>query len=225
MRGVGLAIGLVIALSACSAEPTPSPPACPTEPPTALSAQATLEGAALATVTVTGAVTGEFAIELHGESAPLATANFVGLARCGFYDGVWFHRVIAGFVIQAGDPQTRTRSGDFATLGRGAAAGPGYRFEIEPPADDLRYDRYTVAMANDTIGNGSQFFVTLADLDAQLRAVGVYTIFGTVVAGTDVIDAIEAVPVNDPRIGVPLTPVTIERIVISGGAAPTPSGG
>jgi dolichyl-diphosphooligosaccharide--protein glycosyltransferase len=225
MRRTRLAIGLVV-LAACSASPTPTAvPACPTQPPTALSAQSTLVDATLATVTVSGAVSGDFSIELRGEEAPLATANFVALARCGFYDGIWFHRVIAGFVIQAGDPQTKSRSGDFDTLGRGEAAGPGYRFEIEPPAETLRFDHYAVAMANDTVANGSQFFVTLADLDAQLRSVGVYTIFGAVVDGTDVIDAIEAVPVNDPRIGVPLTQVTIDHIVISSGSAPTPSGG
>ena len=58
----------------------------------------------LATVRIGGAVEGEFAFELYGEQAPIATANFVALARCGFYDGIKFHRVLAGFVIQAGDP-------------------------------------------------------------------------------------------------------------------------
>ena len=69
---IGLAASLVLVLAACGAEPTPSPrPACPTGPPTAASAQATLEGAALATVTVSGAVEGEFAFELYGDQAPI----------------------------------------------------------------------------------------------------------------------------------------------------------
>ena len=125
-----LALIAVALLTACSTTPSPTPPPCPTEAPTQASAQATLEGAATATVTVSGAVSGEFAIELLEEAAPIATANFVALARCGFYDGIWFHRIVPGFVIQAGDPQTRTQSGDFEGIGTG---GPGYGFEIEPP--------------------------------------------------------------------------------------------
>ena len=219
----GVAIGLTcsLALVACAADPTPTQaPACPTEPPTSVSAQATLEGAELATVTVGGAVEGEFEIELYGDQAPLATANFVALARCGFYDGITFHRVISGFVIQAGDPQTKENRGDFNGLGTG---GPGYEFEIEPPAEGLRYDPYVVAMANNSQTNGSQLFIDLVDLDEQLRAVGVYTIFGKVIEGTDVVDQIAVVPVNDPRVGLPLTPVIIESITISAGAEPSQS--
>ena len=205
-----------VVLAACSSDPSPTPTvACPTEAPTTTSAQATLEDASFATVTVTGAVEGEIGIELYGDEAPLATANFVALARCGFYDGVTFHRVIAGFVIQAGDPQTRANRGDFGGLGTG---GPGYEFAIEPPADGLRYDPYIVAMANNGRGNGGQFFIDLVDLDEALRSVGVYTIIGEVTSGTEVVDAIATVPVNDPRVGVPLSPVIIDSIVITSGA-------
>ncbi len=208
----GLAMmGLALVLVACGSDPTPTPAAaCPTEAPTSVSAQATLEDAAMATVSVSGAVEGEFAFELYGEQAPIATANFVALARCGFYDGIKFHRVLSGFVIQAGDPGTRSHEGDFEGLGTG---GPGYGFEIEPPSEDLGYDPYSVSMANDSRTNGSQFFIALADLDAGLPRN--YTIFGQVISGTDVVDAIAAVPVNDPQVGVPLTPVTISSITIS----------
>ncbi|HYI65885.1 MAG TPA: peptidylprolyl isomerase [Candidatus Limnocylindrales bacterium] len=219
MRGArAAAIGLAcsFALVACGNDPTPtSAPACPTEPPTSVSAQATLEGAELATVTIGGAVEGELVIELYGDQAPIATASFVALARCGFYDGITFHRVISGFVIQAGDPQTKENRGDFEGLGTG---GPGYEFEIEPPAEGLRYDPYVVAMANNSQSNSSQFFIDLVDLDEQLRAVGVYTIFGKVIEGTDVVDEIATVPVNDPRLGLPLTPVIIESISVSAAA-------
>lgn len=221
-RFIGLLLAFGLALVACGAEPTPTPrPECPTEPPTAVSAQASLTDASLATVTVSGAVEGEFAIELLPDAAPLATANFVELARCGFYDGITFHRVLSGFVIQAGDPQTKENRGDFETLGTG---GPGYQFEIEAPPTEVPFDPYTVAMANDTIANGSQFFITLADLDQQLRAVGTYTIFGDVVSGSDVIDAIAGVPVGDPR-GIPVSPVIIDSIVISSGSEPEASPG
>jgi cyclophilin family peptidyl-prolyl cis-trans isomerase len=216
-----LALALIIGLAACTAGPTPTPqPACPTAPPTDISAQATLEDAGLAIVRIGGAVEGEFSVELHGDEAPIATANFVALARCGFYDGIKFHRVLAGFVIQAGDPGTKQNEGDFPGIGTG---GPGYQFEIEPPADGLTYEPYSVSMANDTVANGSQFFVALADLDEGLPRD--YTIFGQVVSGTDVVDAIAAVPVNDPRVGVPATPVTIESITISAGGAPEASPG
>ncbi len=206
---------LALILAACSAEPSPTPaPPCPTEPPTSVSAQSSLADASAAMVTVSGAVEGEFVIELLGDGAPVSTANFVELARCGFYDGLTFHRVLSGFVIQAGDPGTRENRGDFPELGQG---GPGYQFEIEPPAEGLRYDPYVVAMANNGSSQGSQFFIGLADLDDALRQVGVYTIFGRVSSGTEVIDQIATVPVNDPRIGLPLTPVVIESIVISSG--------
>jgi peptidyl-prolyl cis-trans isomerase B (cyclophilin B) len=213
-------MGGALAVAGCTATPTPSPkPPCPTAPPTATSAQASLTDASLATLTVSGAVSGTIEIELLGDAAPLATANFVELARCGFYDGITFHRVIAGFVIQAGDPQTRDNRGDFAGLGSG---GPGYAFEVEAPPDGLRYDPYVVAMANNGQTNGSQFFIDLVDLDDALRRVGVYTIFGRITAGTDVVDAIGAVPVNDPRAGLPLTPVIIDEIVVSGGPDASP---
>lgn len=214
-RALLLGAALSLALGACAAEPTPTPkPACPTAAPTPIEAQAILQDAAVATVTVSGGATGAFEIELFGDAAPIATANFVNLARCGYYDGITFHRVLAGFVIQAGDPGTRTNRGDFAELGTG---DPGYGFEIEPPAEGLRYDPYVVAMANNGRTNGGQFFIDLVDLDAPLRSAGVYTIFGEVTAGTEVVDAIAAVPVNDPRIGLPLTPVVIDSIVISSG--------
>jgi peptidyl-prolyl cis-trans isomerase B (cyclophilin B) len=220
-RAALIGLALALGLGACGGTEPTALPACPTEPPTEVGAQATLVDAGLATMTVSGAVEGEIAIELRGDAAPIATANFVALARCGYYDGIWFHRVLAGFVIQAGDPQTRGQEGDFEGLGSG---GPGYSFEIEPPADDLSYDPYSVSMANNPrTGNGSQFFIALADLDEGLARD--YTIFGTVVSGTDVVDAIGAVPVNDPRVGVPLSLVRIESVVISAGEGPEASDG
>jgi cyclophilin family peptidyl-prolyl cis-trans isomerase len=206
-------------LAACGpSQPTPTPrPSCPTAGPTATGAQAELADAALAAVATNK---GSFMIELLADAAPLAAANFVALARCGYYDGVSFHRVIAGFVIQAGDPGTRGNYGDFAGVGTG---GPGYQFEIEPPPDGLTYDQYVVAMANDRRGNGSQFFITLADLDAELRSSGVYTIFGRVAEGTDVIDTIAQVPVSGTDL--PLDPVIIETMTIEPAAAASPTPG
>ena len=85
---------------------------------------------------------------------------------------------------------------------------------LPPPADTLGYDPYSVSMANDSIANGSQFFIALADLNEGLART--YTIFGQVTEGTVVVDAIAAVPVNDPQIGVPLDLPVIESITILG---------
>ena len=169
---------------------------------------------------------GAFTIELDASSAPVAVANFVQLASCGFYDGITFHRVIADFVAQAGDPQTRENHDDFAGLGTG---GPGYHFEVEFPDASLTYGRYMVAMANamqydfstgeitgGTDTNGSQFFVMLADVPT-LRPY--YSVIGAVTTGTDVVDAIGQVPTNQDD--VPLDPVVIESMRIGG--APEPS--
>ncbi|MDQ3880109.1 MAG: peptidylprolyl isomerase [Chloroflexota bacterium] len=220
--GVRFAVVLCVAVAtaACGEtgpSATPRPP-CPTAPPTAATARDEVEGAERAVVATNK---GSFTIELRGDAAPLATANFVALARCGFYDGIAFHRVLAGFIIQAGDPNTdRDRPGSDPT--RIGSGGPGYRFTIEPPAEDLEYDRYSVSMANasapDT--NGSQFFIALADLTGRMSRD--YTIFGQVVDGADVVDTIGAVPVNGPA-GLPLDPVIIESITVSAASGATPS--
>lgn len=207
---------LTLALSACAA-PTPSPSAsgssCPTAAPTAAEAPGITADAGQAAVVTS---LGTFTIELYPEAAPIATANFVALARCGFYEGISFHRVLGGFVAQAGDPQTRENRSDFEGLGSG---GPGYQFVIEPVADGYNYDQYVVAMGHSALpdSNGSQFFIDLADLDGGLPRE--YTIFGKVVDGTDVVDAIGAVAVNDPGRGVPVDPVVIQSVTIGPGGA------
>lgn len=144
---------------------------------------------------------GTFAIELFDEEAPVAANSFVCLARAGFFDGVVFHRIVAGFVIQGGDP---TGSG---------SGGPGYQFDDEPVTRP--YSRGTVAMANsgpDT--NGSQFFVCLADVGLPPS----YTVFGTVTSGMETVDAIAAVetgPGGDGQMSAPLEPVVMESVTIS----------
>lgn len=214
---LALLAALALLVAACSSpSPTPSA-ACPTAPPTGTGAQAILADAGQAVVKTNK---GSFTVELYGDRAPIETANFVALARCGFYDGISFHRVLTGFVIQAGDPQTKQNRGDFEGLGSG---GPGYRFSIASPAPDLNYDPYAVAMAADDSGQGgSQFFIDLVGLDQVLPRS--YTIFGKVVSGTDVVDAIGKLPVNDSRLGVPLDPAIIESITIQASASPSASG-
>lgn len=131
---------------------------------------------------------GTIVFELLDGEAPKTVSNFVALAKSGFYDGLTFHRVVPGFVIQGGDP-----------LGNGTG-GPGYKFEDEPVK--LDYQAGIVAMANagpDT--NGSQFFIVLEDQPTLPKD---YTIFGRVTSG---MDAVRAIVQGDH-----MTTVTIEDL-------------
>ncbi len=200
-------VAVVLLVAACEGSGLGAPPSeCPTAAPTATEAAAILAGVTTATVDTS---LGEFTMTLQTEAAPIATANFVALARCGFYEDVTFHRVLAGFVAQAGDPNTRENQDDFEGLGTG---GPGYSFAIEVPPEGLNYDPYAVAMANSgrPDSNGSQFFVCLTDLDSQLPRE--YTIFGMVTEGQEVVDAIGQVEVSSAITGVPVDPVVIRSI-------------
>ncbi|HEV7200316.1 MAG TPA: peptidylprolyl isomerase [Candidatus Limnocylindria bacterium] len=211
---------LVLVLAACEGGPLGGPPPteCPTAAPTATEAAAILEDVTTATFDTS---LGVFTITLNAAAAPIASANFVALARCDFYDGVTFHRVLAGFVAQAGDPNTRDNQGDFEGLGTG---GPGYTFTVEIPPEGLNYDPYTVAMGNrNTLdSNGSQFFICLTDLDASFTD-RIYTIFGLVTDGREVVDAIGQVEVISPITGVPVDPVVIRNIELSGPVEPAES--
>jgi len=121
---------------------------------------------------------GQITIELDPERSPQTVNNFVFLAREGYYDGVTFHRVVPGFVIQGGDP-TGTGSG-----------GPGYKFRDELEGAGS-YDRGVVAMANAGPNtNGSQFFICLKNAGLPHA----YTIFGKVTDGMEAVDAIAALP-------------------------------
>jgi cyclophilin family peptidyl-prolyl cis-trans isomerase len=121
---------------------------------------------------------GPITIALEPERSPQTVNNFVFLAREGFYDGVIFHRVVPGFVIQGGDP-TGTGRGD---------AGYKFRDELEGSGN---YNRGVVAMANAGPNtNGSQFFICLEKVGLPHA----YTIFGEVTDGMDAVDAIAALP-------------------------------
>ncbi len=132
---------------------------------------------------------GSIELELHPEHAPKTVNNFCLLAREGFYDGVTFHRVISDFMIQGGDP-----------TGTGAG-GPGYRFEDEVVGNPLIHETGVISMANAGPNtNGSQFFITHSP---QPHLNGRHTVFGRVVRGQDVVDAV--------RQGDRITSVTIEE--------------
>ena len=152
---------------------------------------------------------GDIEIELYDQSAPKAAANFIALARKGFYDDVVFHRVIPGFVAQGGDGQYGKKSS--LERGRVGTGGPGYKFEDEPVAGD--YVRGSLAMANAGPNtNGSQFFIIHADLTGKLPKS--YTLFGLVTKGMDVVDKIVAAP-RDSR-DLPNDPVAMTSVTIHG---------
>jgi peptidyl-prolyl cis-trans isomerase B (cyclophilin B) len=139
-------------------------------------------------------------LELFDDDAPETVANFRKLAGDGFYDGLTFHRVIRGFMVQGGCP-----------LGTGSG-GPGYTFADE--INEHRVERGAVAMANsgpDT--NGSQFFLVTAEAAPWLD--GKHTVFGRVVAGMEAVDAIEVVPTGDRDR--PLEPQRIDRVELDRG--------
>jgi len=147
--------------------------------------------------TIRMATGGEFVIQLYPDKAPRTVNSFVFLAREGYFNGVTFHRVLDGFMAQGGDP-TGTGMG-----------GPGYQFVNED--SDLTFDKAgVVAMANagrDT--NGSQFFITFVETP-QLN--GGYTIFGQVIEGMDVVNAITR---RDPNTSPTFTGDSIESVTIT----------
>ncbi|MBO0728957.1 MAG: peptidylprolyl isomerase [Acidimicrobiaceae bacterium] len=141
---------------------------------------------------------GTLTIALDPIAAPNTVNNFVFLARYHYYDGIVFHRIIPGFVLQGGDP---------TGTGRG---GPGYRFADELPQPG-RYELGSLAMANagpDT--NGSQFFVISGPQGVRLPPQ--YSLFGKVVAGMDVVATIDAVGTGS---GTPTEQVTIESVTVT----------
>ena len=142
---------------------------------------------------------GTMLVELDPAAAPKTVNNFVFLAREGFYDGVIFHRVIQGFVLQGGDPEGS---------GRG---GPGYRFEDELPKAG-RYEVGSLAMANAGPNtNGSQFFVISGPSGVRLPPS--YSLFGKVVKGLEVVDEMQRVATGSGDR--PKTEVVIESVTIT----------
>jgi cyclophilin family peptidyl-prolyl cis-trans isomerase len=151
---------------------------------------------------------GTVQMDLYPDVAPIGVNNFVFLAKHGFYDGLTFHRIVAGFVVQGGDP-----AGD-------GSGGPGYQFKNEISKKVTFADAGMLAYANSGVDtNGSQFFITLAPqpgLDPTADAS--YTIFGKVTKGMDVVQKMGAVPVSDPtgsgQASTPTQPVYIDSVTI-----------
>ncbi len=149
---------------------------------------------------------GDIILELYPNKAPKTVANFLKLAKSGFYDGVKFHRVIKGFMIQGGDPLSKDDSMQ-ASWGTG---GPGYKFEDELPQAG-EYEIGSLAMANSGPNtNGSQFFIVTGDDGVNLPPL--YSLFGKVIGSMDAVRKIENTPTGPANR--PLEPMVIESIVL-----------
>jgi peptidyl-prolyl cis-trans isomerase B (cyclophilin B) len=143
------------------------------------------------------------------KSSPKTSASFYSLVKRGFFDGLIFHRVVAGFVIQAGDP-----------LGNGSG-GPGYTV-VEPPPKTTQYLAGDVAMAKtqtDPPGaSGSQFFiVTAANATQSAGLTPDYALVGKVVSGMAIVQRIGALPTTPPQDGAPSPAVVMSKVTVSGG--------
>jgi len=156
---------------------------------------------------------GVIELELFDDAMPITAGNFMNLAREGFYDGTKFHRVIEGFMIQGGDPNTKTE--DVLSYGTGS---PGYVIPDEHIAGDkLTNVRGTIAMANSgPESGGSQFFINLVDnvnLDYDKPPLASkHPVFGQVVAGMDIVDTIGGVETGPTDL--PLEDVVVESVTI-----------
>lgn len=196
------------ASAAAVATPVPShgDGTCPTSQPASLAA------GDVRTVTIE-TTKGTIVMKIDGALAPIATGNFVALAACHFYDGIVFHRLVPGFVIQGGDPE-----------GTGGG-GPGYTIKDDPIT--TTYHRGTVAMARTPApdSQGSQFFIVLSD-DANGSLSGAdpgYAILGEVTSGMDVVDAIAAMPNSGSPNNAALEPVAMTSVTVSPATIASPA--
>ncbi|MDR2356809.1 MAG: peptidylprolyl isomerase [Oscillospiraceae bacterium] len=146
---------------------------------------------------------GTILLELDAETAPITVENFISLAKDGFYDGLTFHRVIPGFVIQGGDPDGTGMGGSDKSI-KG-------EFESNGVKNDISHKRGVISMARavDKDSATSQFFITNADATSLD---GEYAAFGYVIEGMDVVDEISAVPTDGAD--KPLEPVVIKTVKV-----------
>jgi cyclophilin family peptidyl-prolyl cis-trans isomerase len=157
---------------------------------------------------------GKIVFKLEADLGPAAVGNFVALAQCGYYDGVVFHRLVPGFVIQGGDGQYgRQASLNKSKVGGG---GPGYTIDDDPVK--ATYGRGVVAMARtpNPHSQGSQFFIVLSDDARQaLASANTYAIMGHVTSGMEVVDAIAAMPNSGGQANAAIDPVPMTKVTVS----------
>jgi cyclophilin family peptidyl-prolyl cis-trans isomerase len=149
---------------------------------------------------------GDIEVELYSDSAPKTVENFKALTKKGFYDGLIFHRIVPGFVIQGGDPYTR----DTTNRRRWGTGGPGWNIKAEFNKNTHARGVLSMARSQDPDSAGSQFFIVLKDsnfLDGQ------YTIFGKVKSGMDAVDKIASLKTD--HADAPIDPDQAEMIKVT----------
>ena len=160
-------------------------------------------------MTASGIITtkfGDIEVELYSDSAPKTVENFNALTKKGFYDGLIFHRIVPGFVIQGGDPYTR----DTTNRRRWGTGGPGWNIKAEFNKNTHARGVLSMARSQDPDSAGSQFFIVLKDskfLDGQ------YTIFGKVKSGMDAVDKIATLKTD--HADAPINPEQAEIIKVT----------
>jgi len=160
---------------------------------------------------VAGTITTEFGdvvVELYPDAAPNTVENFKKLAKSGFYDGLVFHRIVPGFVIQGGDPYTK----DTSNKGKWGTGGPGWNVKAEFNKNTHSRGVLSMARSQDPNSAGSQFFIVLKDskfLD------GKYTVFGKVTSGMDTVDKIAALRTDSTDAPVDIQRAKMIKVAIS----------
>lgn len=223
-------VALLVAACAPAVAPSPSSTVMPTIPPTApaftlgatpsscpTTAPSPMAAGTTATVTMTTNF-GNIVIKVVADDGPNAAGAFMALVNCGYYDNILFHRIIAGFVIQAGD-------GDNARLpnlipDKMGQGGPSW--SIPDDKATASFKRGMLAMANKAAVNtgSSQFFIVLSDTNTLAQAVPPYAVFGSVTSGMDVVDRIAQTPVGGApdaqgKVTMPLNPVVITSTTVT----------
>ncbi|MHB8459090.1 MAG: peptidylprolyl isomerase [Candidatus Limnocylindrales bacterium] len=222
---------MALAIGGCSAASAPTPASNPTPASSPVPAAPSAAGPSAGSTTCptsapphaaggsTATATiqtpkGTIVVKLEADLAPAAVGDFIALATCGYYDGVVFHRLVPGFVIQGGDGQFgRSPNVDPTQVGAG---GPGYTIDDDPVS--AAYGRGVVAMARTQAphSEGSQFFIVLDDAARPaLASANTYAIIGHVTSGMNVVDAIAAMPNSGSPSNAAIAPVPMTKVTIT----------
>jgi cyclophilin family peptidyl-prolyl cis-trans isomerase len=151
---------------------------------------------------------GEITVEFYSDDAPKTVENFKKLAKIGFYDGLIFHRIVPGFVIQGGDPHTK----DTANKVKWGTGDPGWNIKAEFNKNTHSRGILSMARSQDPDSAGSQFFIILKDskfLD------GKYTVFGKVISGMDIVDKIAAIRTDSTDAPIDIEQAKMIKVAVS----------
>jgi len=151
---------------------------------------------------------GDITVEFYPDDAPKTVENFKKLAKSGFYDGLIFHRIVPGFVIQSGDPHTK----DISNKAKWGTGGPGWIVKTEFNKNTHSRGILSMARSQDPDSAGSQFFIILKDskfLD------GKYTVFGKVISGMDIVDKIAAIRTDSTDAPIDIEQAKMIKVAVS----------